>query len=899
MNLIKSWRQQAVIGLATALMGGPALALAPNPGTGSFAATTATVGRLPNNEFVTPVNQRLSPAGKLVELAGLRPQAVAISPDNRIVVTSGKNHAVIVLDAASGKILQTVPLPEDIMDSRSPKEVSEQILDADSRGQLSFTGLTFSPDGSRLYMANVNGDIKVFAVENGQVKGLYAFALPEAHAPERDAEIPAGIAVSPDGKRLYVALNLSNRLIEMDAATGRKLRLFDVGVEPYDVVLAKDKVYVSNWGGRRPGSGDLTDSAGGGMVVRVDPVRHIASEGSVTVVPLGSNTPPKEILTGLHACAMALSPDGRRLVAANAGSDTLSVIDTETDQIVETIWARQQPGDLFGAQPNALAFDKSGKTLFVCNGTQNAVAVIQFRPGESKLAGLIPAGWFPGAIVYDRTHQSICVANIKGFSPGVVNKKTGRTEYNSKEWYGSLSFVPVPSPAQLAGMTRTALANLRYPLLAQAALPARPGQPARPVPQRAGEPSTIKHVIYIIKENRTYDQVLGDVGEGNGDPSLCIFGRNITPNEHNWVSQFILLDNTYCCGSQSCDGHQWTDTAMSTDYMEKSYAGFPRSYPAGGGTDNGDAMAFSPAGFIWDNALTHGRSIRDFGEFTSSRREWTDRKHRGRPGYLDIYHDLIHGTQNVKVWSEPGAGSIDPFVITSTVGFDLNVPDQFRATQFLKDLKKSEQAGRFPDLTIMWLSNDHTCGAKPGDPTPAAYLADNDLAMGRILEGVSHSIFWKDTCIFVIEDDPQAGWDHVSGYRTTAYVASPYSKRRQTVHTQYNQTSLVRTIELILGLPPMNQMDATATPMFDCFVDQPDLTPFDAVPNKVPLDQMNSEWKKISDRMLRKDARVSARLPFDREDQCPDDVLNRILWRSAKGSQVPYPDWAVQTGDKD
>lgn len=875
-----------------ALQSSYALAPSPDP----FDTTSAIVGRMAGGEFETPDNQHLTPAGKLVELPGMRPQAVAISPDQRLIVTSGKAHSLVVLEAGSGKILQMVDLPESTGVNPSAP-ASPQILDPDRRAQLSFTGLVFSPDGSRIYMANDMGDIKVFAVENGRVRALRSFGLPEANAPRRRDDIPAGIAVSADGKRLYVALNLSNRLIEMDASNGREIRVCDVGVDPYDVVLAGRKIYVSNWGGRRPVAGSLTGPGGRGTRVRVDPVHFVAAEGSVTVIDLDGVHETKEILTGLHACALALSPNGRYLAVANAASDTVSVIDTSSDKIVESICLRQNPADLFGAQPNALAFDKSGKTLYVCNGTQNAVAVVKFNPGQSRLDGLIPVGWFPGAIVFDSKHKTICVANIKGLTPGLPQK--GGRRYNSMQWHGSLSFVAVPGKRRLAKMTQTALAGMRYPLLERAALPPRPDQPARPVPERPGEPSLLKHVIYVIKENRTYDQVLGDMPEGDGDPSLCVFGQKITPNEHAWSRQFVLLDNTYCCGSKSADGHQWSDSAIATDYMEKSYAGFPRSYPGAGDITSEDAMAYSPAGFIWDDAVAHGKSIRDFGEYTTSHRQWTNPLRKGTPDFVEIYHDLINGAGNVKLWSTPSIGSVAPFMESNTVGFDLNVPDQFRAAQFAAALKRFEAEGRFPDFMLIWLSSDHTAGTKPGAPTPRAMVADNDLALGKVLDSVSHSSFWKDTCVFVIEDDPQAGWDHVSGYRTTAYVAGPYVKHGQVIHTQYNQTSLLRTMELILGLPPMNEMDATATPMFDCFTSQPDFAPFNAAPNNIPLDEVNPEPKHISNRILRHDARVSAHLPFDKEDQCPEGVLNRIIWHATKGTATAYPEWAVKAVEDD
>jgi YVTN family beta-propeller protein len=897
MNFVVFVRRVLLLSFFTSLAATPAQARAPI--LENFASTSSSVGRTSSNQFETPVNQRLTPAGMLIELGDMRPQALALSPDQRILVTAGITHELVVLDAATGKILQHVPLPKDTAATPATAPVSPQVLATDFDAQLSFTGLAFSPDGARIYMANVNGDIKVFAAQNDAVNPLAAWPLPEAKAPRRAAEIPAGLAVSPDGKRLYVALNLSNRLMEMDALTGNVLRLWEVGVEPYAVVLLGRKAYVSNWGGRRPDAQSLTGPAGRGTLVRVDPVHYVASEGSVSVVPLDGSDKPAEILTGLHACALAATPNGRFLVVANAGSDTLSVIDTRSDTIIETICARQSPGDLFGAQPNALAFDKNGKTLYVCNGTQNAVAVIKFNPGQSKLLGLIPVGWFPGAIIYDAALRAIGVANIKGFTLGRGNKTTGDREYNALQFRGSISLVPAPNARRLEGLTQSALANMRYPLLAAAKLPPRDGQAPRPVPERVGEPSLLKHVIYIIKENRTYDQVLGDLKEGAGDPSLCIFGQQVTPNEHKIARDFVLLDNTYCCGSKSADGHQWTDSAIATDYMEKSFAGFPRSYPAAGDKNGEDALAYSPAGFIWDDVVAHGKTLRDFGEYTTDIRRWTEAGHKGSPSYLDVYHDMVNGTHKVAVWSEPSIESVRPFMDTNAVGFDLNVPDVFRAAEFSEAIQKYERAGDLPAFNIMWLSSDHTSGTRQGTPTPAALVADNDLAVGRIIEAVSHSAFWKDTCVFVIEDDPQSGWDHVSGYRTTAYVASPYTKRGQTVRTQYNQTSMVRTMELILGLPPMNQMDATATPMFDCFVDQPDFTPFNAVSNNVPLDQVNPAPKKISDRVLRKDAYISARLPFDKEDQCPDDVLNHILWRAVKGSSVPYPDWAVKTVDDD
>jgi YVTN family beta-propeller protein len=879
-------------------------------------STQEVVGIVGPNRFNTPANQVLTPAGLQIELPGMRPQALALSPDGRLLVTAGKTHELVVLDPQSGKLRQHVLLPSEGAQDPARNPVSGHILQPDKEGQLSFTGLVFSPDGARVYLANVDGSVKVFNVgKDGTVAGLFTMRLPPANAVGRQAEIPAGLAVSRDSKRLYVALNLSNRLAEMDTTTGKVLRLWDVGVAPYDVVLAGHKAYVSNWGGARPDANSVTGPAGHGTRVRVDRVRFIASEGSVSVIDLSpgnsksesrgpkSEGNPKaetrmaqgEIMIGLHASAMALSPNGRWLVVANSGSDTLSVIDTRSDGVAETICARQNPADLFGAQPNALAFDKSGDRLFVCNGTQNAVAVFDLSPGNSRMLGLIPVGWFPGAVVCDPRRGALYVANIKGVASTDSLKPRQHAASNTHQYRGSLSLVKVPSARDLAACTRVALANMRYPLLQEAARPQRPGQPARPVPQRVGEPSVFKHVVYIIKENRTYDQVLGDMKEGNGDPSLCIFGKRVTPNLHKLARQFVLLDNTYCSGILSADGHQWADTAFATDYMERSFAGFPRSYPDGMGDDEVDALAYSPGGFIWDNALAHGKTLRDYGEFAITDAHWKDRAKKGSPKFLDYYRDFTGQAGAIEIRSRPAIESLRPYLATNTVGWDLDIPDAFRAAQFIGELKQFEERGEFPNLSIMSLPNDHTSGTKPDSPKPEAQVADNDLALGQIVEAISRSRFWPETCIFVIEDDPQSGWDHVSGFRTTAYVVSPYTRRGVTVSTQYNHTSLVRTMELILGLPPMNQLDATATPMADCFTDTPDLTPFGAVSNNIPLDQMNPEAKKVSDPLLRKNAYASARLPLDQPDRCPEDLLNRILWHAMKGPQAPYPEWAVRT----
>ncbi len=851
-----------------------------------------SVGRVAANLYRLPNGQLLTPAGRQVELQGMRPQTLALSPDGSLLATSGKNHTLVLIDPATGGVLQSLELSTRTSETNS----------TDITAQMSFTGLAFSPDGRKIYLSNTGGNIWFFPVDGRRAGPPGVLAVPDANAPSRKQEIPSGIAVSTNGKRLYVAGNLGNRLHEMDAESGKVLRSWDTGVAPFDVVLTGDKAYVSNLGGRRPGKNDLAAPSGKGTTVRVDPVRYIASEGSVTVIDLAGGQVKTEILVGLHASALVVSPGGKYVVVANTGSDTLNVIETATDRIVEKIWARQSPSDLFGAQPNALAFDSTGQRLYVCNGTQNAVAVIEFAPkaNASKILGLIPAGWFPGSIKYDAQRKALCVANMKGigatrtFGPGEPVK------LETKDFFGTVSLVAVPSKQQLSVLTKSALRNMHYPKLAEAFRPARPGRPARPVPERVGEPSVFKHVIYVLKENRSYDQILGDMPEGNGSAELCIFGEDYTPNQHKIAREFVLLDNTYCSGVQSADGHQWTDSAIANDYMERQIStDTPRSYPGGKTEDGADALAWASSGFIWDNALAHGKTFRNYGEWMLSEARWTDPKRKGHPAWKDFWEECQTRAGNVLLASRPAIASMRHHCATNTVGWNLKVPDVMRAAEFIRELRRFETNGELPQLTMLFLPNDHTAGTHVGYPAPGAMAADNDLAFGQVVEAVTHSRFWPQTCILAIEDDPQNGWDHVSGYRTVCHVVSPYTKRGQTISTQYNQPSLMRTIELILGLPPMNQLDATATPMSDCFTDKPDCTPFTSVPNRTRLDEMNPDPKQVSHPVLRKDAIASNRLPLDEVDRCPEDIFNRILWRTMKGPDIAYPEWAVEAVEDD
>jgi len=860
------------------------------------------VGPTADGRIVVPTNQVLKPAGRQVVFPG-RPSDVALSPDNRFLAVLNRNE-VLTLDVESGEITGRLKI-----------------------SGASYKGILFTPDGKQLLAststnaktAEKEGVILRFQVDAaGKLTAGEPISLRQIVDTENKSkdpalsadgitrygtnQLPAGMAFSADGKVVYAAINLSNRLVEIDLATNQILRQFLVGNAPYDVTLVGKKAYVSNFAGRIPAKGETTGPAGRGIPVKVDPVRHIASEGSVSVVDLESGKVTNEILVGLHASSISATPDGRFVVVANANSDTLSVIAVADDTVVETISARPDAALPFGSAPNAHVFSPDGKRLYVSNGTNNAIAVFEFAPPMTKLLGLIPTGWYPAGLALDPQRNALYVANIKGIGSRDVGWKGTRKVkgnqifgFNSHDHMGSVSLIPIPNADQLQRYTEEVQVNNRQTLAISALAPPRPDVNPRVIPERHGEPSVFKHVLYIIKENRTYDQVFGDLKQGEGDPSLCIYGEQVTPNHHKLVNEFVLLDNFYCSGVLSADGHQWTDEAYVTSYLEKAFGGFPRSYPY----DGGDALAYASSGFLWDSVLAHKKSLRVYGEFVSASIKWKDPSVTGRPNFLDCYHDFLGGNQKIAIRATAAIKSIEPHLCPTFIGFPSIVPDVYRAGEFIKELKEFEARDSLPNFMIMLLPNDHTAGTTPGMPTPEAAVADNDLALGRIVDAVSHSKFWKETCIFVVQDDPQNGFDHIDGHRTVAMVISPYTKRKAVDSTNYNQTGMVRTIELMLGVPPMNQLDASATPMLACFTETPDLTPYDVVPNQIPLDRINPKLAEIKNPRQLHWARVSLAQPLEEVDEADEDTLNRILWFAARGRDDTYPAWAVLDLDDD
>ncbi len=832
------------------------------------------IGPQPDGTVLVPTSQLLSPAGHQVVFPG-RPTDLAFSPDGKLLAV--KNMSDILLVRMQDRaVLQTLPV---------------------ARGGLGFTGILFSEDGRKIYTTDSEGSILIAALSAANTAQwedpirLPGPAAVETAAPglsptvpTKNPSSPGGLALDSERQLLWVTLSRNNALGVVDLKT-RELKLIPVGMVPFGIMLGpSNKAYVTNWAGRKPRDGEAVANSSGSKVL-VDPATGVANSGTVSVVDTGSMKEISQIEVGLHPSGMVFNSDKSRLFVANANSDSVSVIDTATDRTVETISVLPEQSRPFGSAPNALALSSDDGTLYVANGTDNAICLVALGgaaapraalTGGSRVTGYIPTGWFPGKVLLDAARGYLVVANTKGI--GSRNPRTDREGYNSHDHSGSLSFIPIPKEGALKRYSAQVEHNNNMRLVLERVKSKPSKAAARPVPERLGEPSVFQHVLYIIKENRTYDQLFGDLPQGDGDPKLVHFGREVTPNHHALAEQFVLLDNFYCSGVLSADGHQWATQAYATDYLEKSFGGFNRSYPY----DGTDPMAYASSGFLWDRVIRKGLTFRDYGEFVRPR--ITPRS----ASWTDNWNDFINNTQKVSIQSDTQVETLRPYLAPTFIGFPSTVPDVYRAREFIKELKEYEQKGSLPNFMIMLLPNDHTSGTRPGMPVPRAMVADNDLALGRIVEAVSKSRFWKDTVIFVTEDDPQGGLDHVDGHRTVGLVISPYTRRGEVIHTNYNQVSMIRTMELILGLPHMNQLDLASTPMTDCFQNKIDLRPYTVLPNQIRLDEMNPPLKALKgDQLLW--ARKSLELDLDEVDRADEDTLNRILWHSVKGDGVPYP----------
>jgi len=806
---------------------------------GFVAGTIARVGRQADGSIIVPTGQRLTPAGTQIEVAD-RPLGMALSPDGALmVVVTGSNFAsrrLHVIDVASASVVQTINIGD------------------------SFVGVAFSSDGQRLYVGGGrDNDVKFFRRNSATTfiaDGTVSIAASE----------PSGLSLSPDDSTLYVALNRRHSVAIIDTAS-HAVQEVPVGSYPYTTASTGSKIYVSNWGGRQPLPGDQTD---GVIPVVVDPETGIANNGTISVLDAASRKVVASIEVGLHPSALLLSSNGSRLYVTNANSDSVSVISTSTDQVEQTIDVRLFVGAPLGSAPNALAISPDGQTLYVANGANNAVAVATLADGKTSVTGFIPTGWFPAALGLSADGQRLFVGNSYGFgSIAPVPKGQGRS-YADR--VGIVSVIDLPDSNQLASYTDEVFRNNRAPGT-EAVAGSERGRRAIPINRADGSP--IRHVFYIIKENRTYDQVFGDLPQGEGDSRLVQFGRESTPNHHALAERYVLLDNFYSAGDQSALGHQWCDEAYANDYVHKY--GNARNDFAGT-----NPMAFAPSGFLWDHARRFGKTVRDYGEFglvtiTPSTATWTD-----------IYNDWRNGTGRIQISARSRVVGLRDILPTTYPGYELRITDQLRADVFLRELAQFEQNRDLPNLIFIGLPVNHTQGTSPGFPTPRAMVADNDLALGRIVDAISHSRFWPETAIFVTEDDAQNGLDHIDGHRTVGLLISPYSVRGEVDHALYNQINMVRTMEQILGLPPMNQFDLAADPMFSAFTDEPDFAPYDALPNQIPLDEMNPGLAGLTG-LQRELARASMEMDFSEPDAAPEELLNRVIWHSVKGYDTPYP----------
>ena len=710
--------------------------------------------------------------------------------------------------------------------------------------------------------AEARGNVRLVAVEGAR-------AVPIA---EDLGKNNAG-AIATNGKIAAVPLISQNQLAVVDLAAGKVLGKVKTGKAPFGVVLnrAGTTAWVTNWGGRDPRPGDLT--AATGLSPDADRVvvdaRGIASTGTVTRIDLAKMEPAASIAVELHPTGVALDEARGRLYVANANSDSVSVIDTAHDRVLRTISMQPFPTRAAGISPGALALSPDGATLYAACGGINAVAVVSTVDG--RIQGLIPTGWYPNAVDVSADGRWLAAGTLLGPGSGWQGEPSRRFVHANR---GSVSVLPVPDKSQLASYTTAVAENNHMTLGPAARTPA--AKPAA-IPARSGDPSLIEHVVYIIKENRTYDQVFGDIESGNGDPRLVMFGEAVTTNQHRLARQFVLLDNFYASGGNSGDGHQWVTQANETAYcMWPGYQG--RSYPF----DGTDPIAYAAGGFLWDAALARRKSVRNYGEYAG-------RLPDAPSGRLPLLDAWKRGEDFTSRWQV--AAHIDPMNKILAHNFPpycLGIPDVARAQIFLTDVKKWVAAGSMPHLAIIHLPSNHTLGASPGLSTPKAMVADNDYALGQIVDSLTKTPFWKKMAIFVVEDDAQNGVDHVDGHRTVALAISPYVRRGAVDSTFYSHQSMVKTIELILGLPTLSIFDLIAYEMRASFHDAPDFTGYDAVMPEQSLWETNPPLKALRG-TARKAAVASAGMRWDVPDAAPVEKLNRIVWGLVRGWKTPYP----------
>jgi len=782
-----------------------------------FSFTLSLIAQTPkeagSHTVTLPNGWKLTPAGKILPLGDL-PLNIAISPSKKL--------AAITNNGESDQTIQLVDIDKEV------------ILDSIII-RKSWLGLAFSDDGKYLYASGGNDNrIIRYSINNNRLS-LYDSIIIGNAWPEKISV--AGIALDNGGNKLYAVTKEDNSLYVMDTKSGKVLSHTPLGGEGYTCLLSPDhkQLYISCWGCDK-------------VIIFSTALQKIT--GSVAV---GDN--PND---------MCITRNGNFLFVANANDNSVSVINTRQQKVIETLNTALYPGSPEGSTPNSVSLSSDDKTLYIANADNNCLAVFDAsNPGTCVSRGFIPTAWYPTCVRV--AGNKILVSNGKGltshanpFGPnptrkgGVVVYQAAGKEREIREQYiggllrGALQIINVPDQKQMASFSQAVYANTPYnknnELVSE-------GAAGNPIPMKVGDPSPIKHVFYIIKENRTYDQVLGDIPEGNGDPKLVLFGEKITPNQHAIAREFVLLDNLYVNGEVSADGHNWTMGAYATDYLEKNW---PTSYGGRGGSYPGEGsieIANNKNGFLWDYCMRAGVSFRTYAEFMGDK--------------------------------EPNLPVLKGHFCPKYTPWDLSVRDTVRFRQWKNDFDSLLAADAVPQLTTLRFGNDHTEGLSLNKPTPFAHAADNDLAVGLFVDYLSHSRIWKNSLVLIVEDDAQNGPDHVDAHRSTAYLAGGFVKKGYVDHTAYTTTSLLRTIELILGLPPMSQYDAAAVPVWRSMNNTPDHPAFNVRPCLIDLNEKNlaeNKWQKKSEKF-----------DFKKEDMVSDAEFNEVLWKAVKGLDSTCP----------
>ena len=831
-------------------------------------------------EKLAQTGHLMSPAGQCLVVSG-RVMALELVRGGKFLVVK-TDQGPAVFKAVDFKLLKQYPVPEKLAAEaererrlRAEAEKNPKLKDDPQWEQKlkekaavgwgayggSMHGLAVGEDDATVYFTSKSRHVFVAQVSE---QGELVFGPTINVGLDDKATNPLGVGLVPGGKLAVVALALANKVAIVDLAAAKLVTTIPVGVCPYGVAVSRDgrTAFVSNLGGSLPKKGDQTERTTGmtkdGTEMAVDS-RSVALRGTVSVIDIAKLKVVGEIPTRIHPEAMALSPDGRCLYVIDASGDGVSVIDVAGRKVVACLDTKPRADLPYGSLANGLAISSDGKTLFTANAGNNAIALLNLeRPTEPPFA-FIAAGGFPG---------SVCVRGDTLFCGNVT------------AYAGDVQKVSVPSdPAELRKLTDTARQSFHLSEILRAQARAETGVPPRPVPANPGEPSPIKHVVYIIKENKKFDQVLGDIGRGNCEPKFCEFPRATTPNTHALADEFVLLDNYYCNGVLSCDGHQWAVQGVTTPYREKDWSNAHCTYSFGL-----DPLCVAGCGFLWDHVLRHGLSFRNFGELGNGvmpeGNQWADNYRAWKSGAAATVMAGEYRFEAIRRYSDK-----------RFPGWDMLIPDQVRADVFLTALKEFEQADKLPELVIIYLPNDHTKHGAVNNPTPRAYVADNDLALGRVVEGLSKSKFWKDMAVFINEDDPQTGADHVDGHRSFCLVASPYAKRGGVVVSKfYNQSSVLHTICRILGVPPMNQTVAMAPVMDGCFQETPNFATYTCRPTNIPLDELNPDPKKAPSKTQARLAPKTERLDFSAPDRLDAQAVlfSRWVWSTVRGDE-PFP----------